>query len=374
MVSARTYLLSFFAAMLAGAAVLGSFNYVVDPYQIFDFVTISKFNQRKPMNRRLFMPIDVTRAPSDFAVLGSSRASAVYEALKASKPDQSVVDAHLSALRSREAVEFLRLFANRPEIKSIVYGSDFFSFNRNSPYHAAFIPGIVGEGRLWRLKMIALLGLSATQGSVKTIMANVNPKVRAKQANDDEEVHDRDSGQLRDHFRFQLMNYQSRTRYYKDFKLDTGALAQLTDALREVKASGKQIVVLIGPSHALQWEAIHKSNDWSEFENWKRGLAEVSRTTGVAIWDFASFSPVSTVPTDQAFNWYLDSSHFTAEVATMVLDCVFEQKQCERVDGARLEPSTIEARLQSIREKRSKWLAGEGIQRELELLDYPTVQ
>jgi hypothetical protein len=69
-----------------------------------------------------------------------------------------------------------------------------------------------------------------------------------------------------------------------------------------------------------------------------------------------------------ALDWYLDSSHFSQKTAELALDCIFQSKDCARLDGTQLWPETIDARLGAIRENRMKWLARDGIEADLELL------
>jgi hypothetical protein len=357
MLTSRYYLMTFLLASLASAAVICTVNYIIDPFSLFDPPRLNGLNAEKPSlkNRRLFMPLYILRDKPSTITLGSSRGTQIYQALRASEPHQRPGDATLSALRAREAVEFLKFFSTRTDVKKVVYVADFFSFNDNFRFAPGFIPGIVAEGRLWRLQTIALFGLSTLKASMETISINFRG-ANATASQPADEGLPTQSNNLRFNFRSQLQNYLTLRSFYKDYKPDIEVRRLLSGALRQVIAAEKEVVIIIGPSHALQWEAIHASGNWTNFENWKRAMTAISEETGVPVWDFASFSPISTLDVDASARWYEDSSHFSAATSELVLACIRRSMNCDLIDGVRLRQNIIEDRLASIRTSRVDWL------------------
>lgn len=380
MTTARSYLVGFATTFVAGAMLVSATNYFVDPYFLYHHGSTRYLNVEKPRfgNRRTFMPIYIDRHASDVVVLGSSRSTATFNALAATWPNEKMQDAGVSALRVREAIEYMTMFASRPEIKTIVYQPDFFSFNRNYLYHGTFVPTVVGEGRLWRLQMLAIFGLSSFRASLETISVNLrNGTVPAPIAQNGEGATGPQPNveEMRRQFRYQLDAFSRSPEFYSNLDLDTEVMSSLAATFRRVVSSGKKLIVLIGPSHALQWEDIRRTSNWEKFEAWKRAMAGVADDTGIPIWDFASFSPISTLPVDESARaWYADSSHFTKKTAQLAINCVLSGQDCDKVDGAPLTRASVEDRLRTIREKRLRWLERRGIQSDLELLPPPAAQ
>ncbi len=377
MMTPGKYFVGFAATFVVSAVLIGVFNYVIDPYFIYDTARIPYLNIEKPRSgsRRIFMPIYITRQHSDVIVLGSSRGTATSKAFAATWPQEKIQDAGVSALRVREAIEYLTLFASRSDIKTIVYQPDFFSFNRNFPYHPTFVPTIVGEGNLWRLQVIAIFGLTTLKASVETVYANLRSGRAARNPFEGLEVNSAPKDnveQMREWFKYQLDTYTRSPEFYKNFELDTESLHALAVTFRKITASGKKLIVLIGPSHALQWEDKWRAGLWPQLETWKRGMVALAANTGIPIWDFSSFSPISTLHADKsALPWYADSSHFTQKTAQLAVNCLLFGESCAQLDGAQLRSESIDSRLRSIREKRLQWLAQPGIESDLSLLPPP---
>ncbi len=363
MVESRRYAIVLLAALGVTALAICAVNVLVDPYDLFKVMRITGLNVEKPAirTRRLFVPLDLAGKQADVLVLGSSRGRAAYEAVRRRWPRLAVRNAGISALRAREAAEFLTLYAERDDTRHIVYLPDFFGFNRNVPFDTGYIPTIVSEGRLWRLRMMAVFSVSTLSDSLRTVLENVRAagahggggalaatreRARAQAPEPD---------RLRKAFAYQLRAYMTNPRFYRNYVLDRAAFSALARAFRKVRARGKRLTVIIGPSHALQWEAIARSGLWEAFEAWKRQMARLGREVGVTVWDFASYSEISTVRIEQAAAYYEDSSHYSPKTARMMLSCVFDGAGCARLDGAPLVWRALEDRLAAVRARRAAW-------------------
>ena len=314
---------------------IGTTNYHVDPFGIFERDLVTGFNDRKYHHglERFFVPYVVAKQSGKTLVLGSSRSRAVNTAAADYFDPQGIRHAALSAITAREAVEALTFLGVDQNASTIIYVPDFFSFNAKIRYDPGFIPGIVASGDMWRFEVIALFSYTALDASYRTVLNSRTPPSTntASQSASPTTVQS-----LEHEFSVQLNHYKHQSRYYRDFVLDEQVFGILADTLRSAKQRGTEIVLFLGPSHAWQWEAIHESGLWPQFERWKRQLAAIGAEVGVEVWDFASYSRISTPAIPDAITHYKDSSHYTLTTARIAFECMYHNRGCESLHAAQI--------------------------------------
>lgn len=355
----RTYFFVVGFLLLLGTGTALSLTFLVDPYQVFHVERTPGVNVIKLSSdsRRLFKPLDVIRQEEiDVLVLGSSRGVELYKAAKSFWPQKHVANASVSALRMREATEFIQFYSELETLDTIIYQPDFFGANANVPFESGFLPGIVAKGQLWRLRLLALHSFSAIIDSVRTVRLNrgtAPPQGGGKEVTSAQLTYE----QLLDAFTVQLTNYQNYDRFYKGFQLDKGAFTDLENALRHAKKNGKSVLIVLGSSHAWQWEAMRASGLAEAFTDWKLTISNLAEKLDIQAYDFAAYSDVSTRPVEFSGDWFRDSSHYTEKTAQVMLACMLQGRDCERLNGARLYPKTVQSRAGSDEAARQSWLA-----------------
>ena len=88
-----------------------------------------------------------------------------------------------------------------------------------------------------------------------------------------------------------------------------------------------------------QYEAIEVAGLWSTFEEWKR---EVTKITPV--WDFSGYNSVTIEPIGDRMNNYLNSSHYSTETGTLILNRIlsFQPQTIPDNFSVYLTPENIE--------------------------------
>ena len=136
--------------------------------------------------------------------------------------------------------------------------------------------------------------------------------------------------------------------------------------------------LVIGPSHARQWETLAISGLWPTWESWKRLLvlineqeARSAMTKPFPLWDFSGYNIITTeafpAMTDKKtqMQWYWDSSHFKKETGDLVLSTIFDHgKSSPSIPGGfgrLLSSHNIEHQLSLIREARLKYQRTHGV-------------
>jgi hypothetical protein len=337
---------------------VGLFNFLVNPYGIFDSPEITGFNQSKPeklKNMRLFKAVDITRIKPETIFLGSSRTeyglNPNYAALK---DKQSVYNLALGAATPYELLRYLQhALVNQPKLKLVILGLDEFMFNELNQEN----PGL-SEQRLEKKHssvadiVSSTLSLNAFYASQTTIaLSQKYPEYQSytPQGMLNLRIIDRnDSATL---YRFEksigfyfqtFPQYRLSDRYLNLFK-------QIVSLCKQKKIDLK---VFISPAHATRWETVWTAGHWQQFEQMKREIAKIT-----PVWDFSGYNSITTEPLSNRMKNYVDDSHYRQEIGNLIFNRILSY-QGNRVPndfGILITPTNIESHLQKIRNDRKAW-------------------
>lgn len=110
-------------------------NYLVDPYDFFNtpnFLGINHSKPKKDFNDRLFKAADIIRIKPTTVILGSSRTKqGINPKHPALKNDKSVYNLALNGPNIYKVRRYLEhTIANQKNLKQVIFGVDFFLFNK----------------------------------------------------------------------------------------------------------------------------------------------------------------------------------------------------------------------------------------------------
>ncbi|MCT7982832.1 hypothetical protein NG796_05945 [Laspinema sp. A4] len=352
-------LTAIFLAMIAG------FNGFFDPYEVLGTPTIKRLNQvkrEKDIQVRLFKTVAVNKIEAKSLFLGSSRTEfgldTHHPALRHQQPGYNL------AITGGNMYEVRRYFdhaiATQPEVKEIVLGLDFFMFNQirqNTPdfkEHRLETRELFG-GDVFEI----LLSKQALISSLKTFKNSFlrpnNPGFfyadgRRHPDSTIEQVYFNQGVIPR--FRMVLRDFLVRPDLYGIYELSPDYLEDLQAIITTSQQRGIRLHLFISPSHAMQWEAIRVAGLWSEFENWKRAIVNLS-----PIWDFSGYNSMTTEAIANPMQYYIESSHYRKELGDLVLNRILDY-QPETVPsdfGLLLTLTNLETHLEQIRRDREVW-------------------
>ncbi|MFB2892632.1 hypothetical protein ACE1CI_06775 [Aerosakkonemataceae cyanobacterium BLCC-F50] len=162
---------------------------------------------------------------------------------------------------------------------------------------------------------------------------------------------DKDSDRY-SNFKRVMRMYLTEKTLYKDYNLSEEELAAFKAIVDTCKQRNIKLKVFIAPVHAAQLELINRAGIWSEFENWKRQIVKIT-----PVWDFASYSNLTTEAIGDNMNHFVDSVHYRDEVANLIMNRIYNYK-LEEVPanfGKMISPNNIEPHLKLVREQRLNW-------------------
>jgi hypothetical protein len=361
-----------------------SFNWFMNPYGIYHSPEIDGINKRKPLfagQLRLAKAWTIYKRKPDGIILGSSRSECGLD------PDhlgwKDAQDVYNLAISGGNMYEALRYFqhahALKPQ-KQVVLGLDFRMFN-------VFEDGSTGGFKDSRLivkangsvnpqfsiseKFLMLASMDVLGDSIQTLKKQdadlhylPNGKVSWK-------VNVRLNSRLGGHhkaFRFtekKNMNqiWFQRPNQYEFIHPNTGqsSFDYLHLLLDTAYRDNIDLRMLISPSHARLWEALHAVGLWSKFEQWKRELvslneqeAKKSGKKPFPLWDFSGYNRYTTENITANMKWYWESSHYKKELGDIVLDSVFGRKIADNF-GKLINTKNIDKHLAGIRIKQQQY-------------------
>ena len=344
-----TFLLAAFLPVLG----VGLFNFIIDPYDIFNSPNLEKLNDVKVAddnNDRLFKAVDIIRIKPTTIILGSSRSKqGINPDNPLFKNKQPAYNLAINGPNVYEVKRYLQhAITNQKDLNLVVLGIDFFMFNKFLENQPSFL-----ENRLEKKYIIpqdainALFSLDTLDKSWQTVNESIkkdddpnygiNGFMPHRKANDGNTKW-RFNSAIKQYFDFHNQ-YELSEQYVNDFR-------EIVSICQE---NNIELMVFISPSHATQWEAIRVTGKWDTFEQWKRELVKF-----VPVWDFSGYDKITTEPIEDQMSNYTDNSHYTPSVGNLVLNRIFN-RNAESIPndfGILITPENIEQHLANIRQQR----------------------
>lgn len=370
---ARSYLRAMAWGALGAAALVAGINWFVDPLSIHDSPRIEGVNALKPALKtrsRIFKTITVANGRWDALIVGTSRAETGFDPGHPYFGGMRCFNAALGGQTYEESFALVRAASGAGNVRRVVAVLDF-------PVANAYYEGpsdyTLENYRPWRKAALAL-SLATLDQSARTL------------AGQDERALAQEHALWMPNGRFvfppsprgpRAAALASESAYLRGtyfrgpmfrFALATPSARPIDDVRRLIALSherGIDLVIVIAPAHARQWETIAAAGLWDEWEQWKRALASANRDEAAAqrrpafpLWDFSGYNEVTTEPfpplgSAASMRWYYESSHFTPEAGNRVLGRIGGNADAKF--GVRLDTIDVENHLRALRADRIAW-------------------
>lgn len=364
-----------------------AFNWLVDPYWIYETPRIARFNSNKPVasdNSRLFKISRVLQQQPEALIIGTSREDSGINPKHAVFQGHNVFNAAISSQPNVESKKILQAMSDHGDFpRQIIFGLIF----ENANVFGFALPADYSEENFNEYRRYKLLlSLSTLKASAKTVALNLAGKTK-KISNDGFRNPSEWTDQLlighhkafKDNERHYLFDNHFPLPACKNALVVEDAnrksatpMQELRDAIIIAYRMKSDMRIFIGPSHARQWETIQASGLWGQFEDWKRMVVEIveleaieANATPLQVWDFSGYNSISVEPVPPEsdkltrMRYYYESSHYTPAAGDLVLDRIFNLKSPERTIpddfGVLLTSHNIDAHLTNIRVAREHY-------------------
>lgn len=319
---------------------------------------MSQLKPKKFSNVSLFKASDVDRIQPKTIFLGSSRTDLDLDPDHPALSDIQLV--HNLALLGPNMYESKRYFehalANQPDLKRVVVGIDFLSFNEYFGNKIGFDESQLGKRRLPRHDLTqTILSLDGLGASLETINSNIHSDAfYLYKENGRRYVYEGDLDRLSMQATFQSSISEAAGGTYRRYRLSQKYLSNLQYIIQTCREKNIELKIFISPIYATHLETLRKSGYWSEFETWKREVVKIT-----AVWNFTGYNSITTEPISKGMKNFWDSAHYRKEVGDLILDCLFNYETQKVPDdfGTLVTSQNIESHLKKIRDEQSVWIS-----------------
>jgi hypothetical protein len=381
----RSFLKAFFAAFFFAGVGLVSFNIVVDPFRIFDLVSIAGLNEQRTQvstRSRMAKAVRTCVVDATSVVMGTSRVEVGVNPEHPGWHNPGRVYSLALAGMGIDEIEktFRHLVHASPHLKEVAIGIDFLMFNANR--EAVVFGTEVGDFDPKRLLLhrdqdcwqtyartvVDVAGPRALPYALRTIGTQM-PEPGTPDFKMDtigawiaQYDHNGYRGRYFDAVlaRVEKVGFRAlldggkgnaagqesayvrkiwrplpEERYCMTAPGQPGTLDVFGDLLDVAQQSGVRVHIFINPIHARMLIALREAGLWPIYEDWKRGLVrvndEVAQKNGrepLPIWDFSGFNTVTTERVPELGDlktpmlYWWEPSHHRAAAGTLTLDRV----------------------------------------------------
>jgi hypothetical protein len=393
----RRYLHHWLLLLLLLSTATALFNYLVDPYGLFNTQRIEGFNARKPLaasHVRITKPYQVLNQAPRTLIMGNSRPEIGLDPANPCWPPATRPIFNLSLPGSSIFLQarLIQHALTTEKVEHLLWGLDFIDFfkphshgnshwiapNRKLPHekrNRVNSDGTINHGYTWHVihdHFQALASLNAIKDSIITIIKQSNPftsTIREDGFNPAfdylEIIHWEGQWVLfaqkleelnRIFSRKELTLYTPGNRWSPEFE-------DLQRMLEYTKTKDVKVTLFINPYHVEYLSTIAANGHWEAFEDWKRHLASLAAAAGVTLWDFGIVNPLTSekIParTDKktTMRWFWEPAHYRKELGDLMLSQMLGQScNPEPIPavGKRLAPTNVETVLAQSRKRLEK--------------------
>jgi hypothetical protein len=305
-------------------------NVVVDPYGIFNLVSIEGFNKNKTKITTDQIPrfYNAKRQNPDTMLFGTSRIGSISPSIVEKFTSDRVYNFSLAGSSIQVQSSYIDYFVNSYDLKNIIIGLDFFSF-RDQPKRVWTEEIERTSGSFVDDYLLALLNKKTIINSINTIKDNFNGRYVVTDYSTGENIYE----EYREKFDNSGLSYTqsmikrtindySRDNYkdsFYSFEQISKNVTVLENLVRYAQSKNINVKIYINPTYCLQFALIKYNNLEDKYLYWKNELTRVM--------DYYDFSGCNSV-TDNPIFWY-DSSHYKSEVAQRIVDTIFTKKSTD---------------------------------------------
>jgi len=371
--------------------VFSLFNYIVDPYLLFETSRFSGFNDKKPTaeNRStLYKPYNVSTIMPKTIVVGNSRPEMGIDPTSSCWPDENrnIYSLTFPGLGAYGQVRALYHAVADNSVKNILFAVDFSDFlhKRNEKnekneiewpnpetdfYQRLFVDADGNENKQYQWSKVkdyagALFSLDTLIDSVSTTLLQTEHSVdRTTQgfnpANNYNEIIKYEGAWVL--FKQKHNEIESRFSEKKLKLYDTDNWSVEFEGIKRVinlaLKKNIQLIIFINPYHYTYLEVIRSNGYWDEFENFKRSLTGTIQKYGngkVKLWDFSLYSSYTTLAPpsknegSNVPHWFWEPAHYKKILGNYMLADIYNSN-CVKAEhepiGVELNSYNIEQHL-----------------------------
>jgi hypothetical protein len=300
------------------------FNYLINPYNIFDHKYLEstlKIKDHSVSIRMTRFYTTIHQKPENL-IMGTSRIgmfplSQVQKYLKNNLYTLAMPGANIE-----EQTQYLKYMIKNFRLKNIVWSLDFHSFNPDLKNDPSFSYNRLDDS-IWFKKdyKVALFSFQTTKNSFKTLIDNLKTenKTLDQNANYADDINNLSHKDIDSRTKIQLQYYPDKFLKYSTFNhphsIDNN-IKKVKNIVNLCKKNNIKLHIYISPVHLSFLKLYSSLNLENTFNYWKEELAKVTNYT-----DFCTLNSI----TENRYN-FMDGSHLKPMYGKFIFAKIFDDK------------------------------------------------
>jgi len=312
------------------------FNFIVDPYAMFNTVKIDGFNKIKnhTINDAMSKFYNARNSNPTILLIGTSRTEHIHPKYLAKYEDGKIYNLAIGGSGLSTHKKNIEYFIKNYKIKTIVYGVDFFSF---SPYNKPSASSKYSryENYFYNDYLDSLLGFKTLRRSIRTVKENLRNKENKREydigwatfANDYSHINLLGDKYIRKNINkiLKVFSIAKDSFNYEAFKepqsIDKNLL-QLSEIIQLCNENKVKLHLFIPPIFSEITDLIYHKKYDRTYKYWKKSLAQYGN-----IYDFSGYNSIT-----KDLHYYIDGSHYNKEVGKLILAKIFNDQSIKVPD------------------------------------------
>lgn len=370
----RRYLFAFLAIPVIGIFAIAACNVVIDPFDIYRFVTIAHLNQAKPVRdsngARIAISHEIMRGGYRALFIGNSRVQRGFPQT-APEIEGGALNAGMAGATALEAARAAALGRRVAGVDCMFVSLDFASFNTVGNKSGGYNESALPDGSRWRSWVETAFAYPTLVASVNTVSANAFGAQLA-------ELSEAPTVETVPRTKF-VKSGRLALAFYRGFEYDTERLKLIVRVIDLMTAQGIQAIVFFPPTHAWNEEAIWDGGKAETYLRFRRDALTAlepfrarpvhkacdASSGAVSSWDFSGFrlparQAVPTAETRGATTPFTEAQHFDRTLGTAMLRMMIgaaPQSPWHGADlGERIDLPGLAANEAGMEARRQQWL------------------
>lgn len=367
----KKYIIFVLLSILIFLSLIGFCNYIIDPYDIYNFLKIQNWNDKKPQingKTRLHKTQKIFSNQYDCIFLGSSRIEAAFDFTENSSIFSYCKNYYNSGLSYPNILEIFYLvemvskYQKKPKL---FIGLDFLQFNAKN---IKFIKDINYYKKPFFIRYASLISYSILKDSLKTLKAKEDSFYKDNGAwKILENYLDKFPKDTNPYLLFLITEKSFYNNFYKDFSFNNESISSFHyfEKILDLSYTNfDEVYFFINPFHIRLLELLDNKIGYDQFEYWKTKLVEINikkskewNKETYKIYDFSGFNSINTEYVDRKHQskYFYDSSHIRPEFGEIIIKKILENQNLIPNFGVELNQGNIQSYLEEQRKLRNKW-------------------
>ncbi|MDA7818360.1 DUF1574 domain-containing protein [Sulfurimonas sp.] len=311
-----------------------SFNYIIDPYFVFNSSQINGLNtiKRNTVSAKMSKFHTAKRSDAKIMLFGTSRTEHINPLYLKKYTDNKIYNMALPGSGINSQAENIKYFVEKKGVTTVFLGVDFFSFN---PFHTddkTESQNIRYKDDYTKDYMDSLLSIRTFRKSIKTLKDNLKSKKHNidyytgwRNYNDDYSHIEKEGNIFIEKNVIKQIKLYSSKRYnynYPPFK-EPSSLEEPFRYLKQIQdiceKNNVKIYMFISPLYSRITDLIYSRGYDKSYHRWKKELSKYEN-----IYDFSGYNSITTDISN-----YIDGSHYQTKLAKFMFAKIFDDKSVD---------------------------------------------